>query len=76
MLPDQRERVGDETGSFGAFEAMSGAPRQAAQAAGLLVAIDPVDKKPLYFKPSPDRPPPAKVVVPESAVPPEVLAAA
>ena len=48
----------------------------AAKTAGLIVAIDPSDKKPLYFNPSPDRPPPAKVVVPESAVPPEVLAAA
>lgn len=41
----------------------------AAKVAGLIVAIDPSDKKPIYFKPSPDRPPPAKVVVPESAVP-------
>ena len=48
----------------------------AAKAAGRIVAIDPSDKKPLYFKPSPDRPPPAKVVVPESAVPASVLAVA
>ena len=47
----------------------------AAKAAGLIVAVDPVNKTPLFFKAHPSRPPPAKLPVDASAVPAAVLAA-
>ena len=46
----------------------------AAKAAGLIVAVDPANKTPLFFKAHPTRPPPAKLPVAASAVPAAVLA--